>query len=186
MLAAMDATGVATIAGAVLGPVVAITAIVAGEVRGRSERKATVELASAQHLHEREMQLDERLFEKRAEVYESLQAHLYDTVERVRLTRPLLTYAGDSPMPPETSDEAWRWMEVRLRSYGSPEVEAAFMDFLDAVRRFNLAVFDLDQAKEEAGTATKDARLRLDERREAVYDARGALSALIRDDLTRP
>jgi hypothetical protein len=86
-------------------------------------------------------------------------------------------------MPAETSDDDWRWMEVRLRSYGSAEVESAFIEFLSAVREFDLAVFDLDRAKEQPGETTMEARLRLDERREAVYGARGRLSSLIRSDL---
>jgi hypothetical protein len=178
----VEAADVALVAGAILGPAVAITAILAGEYRSRRERETTLSLTKAQHERERLVRHGDRYFEKRTELYDTLIRFLILASNHIVRTEPLI----DAGQWPEVGWEAtWEQlttMQVQLKLYGSQEVEDAFERFVDRQTGFFGSVDQLRIAR-EGESDTVALRTAVDERRREALGSALDVQNLIRDEL---
>ena len=74
----MDALAVAALVGAIGGQLTAMSALAVTLRSGSRDRQTTLKLGEGQHAHERALQHDERLFERKRDAYEALLAHVHN------------------------------------------------------------------------------------------------------------
>jgi hypothetical protein len=135
----MDAVALAATVG---GSLVALAGVGATAWSARQQRESAKELAKEQHAHERRQASGERLFERRASVYESMISWLQRTVESMdedvrnaEATRRSPDAAVTRLTELPTTDER-RTMTTRLRTFGSPAIADAYDGFVQSMDAF--------------------------------------------------
>jgi hypothetical protein len=167
----------ATIGGSVVG----IVGILATGWAARQQRLASIELADAQHQHERALASGARLFEKRAEVYESLLNTLLIWRERVEHELPMMRTGGEPEPPEQPSQDEWRTMSARLGTFGSPMVNLGFVEIIKAINSFFVAASVFTTAREAGERSLPFEQVQA--AREVVRSQFDALERLVSDEL---
>jgi hypothetical protein len=181
----------ATIGGSIVG----VAGVLATAWSARQQRLSSIELANSQHEHERALASGARLFEKRAEVYESLLSTLLiwrDRVEliwreRVQHELPRVRTDGEPEPPKPPSQDEWRTMSARVGTFGSLNVDTGFMQMVGAINIF-FSTADGFIAARDAGhylssEEAKSARDQVQRARDHVVARFEALERLVSDEL---
>jgi hypothetical protein len=105
---------------------VAIAGYGFAEWRSRGDRDAARKVAETTHRHERELARGARLYERRAQVYESMMRVVQPAMENVEARNPIITFSNTPPPPPEPSLDEQRELQIQLRTHGSKEIGDAF------------------------------------------------------------
>jgi hypothetical protein len=170
----------ATIGSATIGTVTVIANVALAKIRSGQE----VELAEKQHEHERELARGDRLYARRAPVYESMMKIVQPTMEHVERRNPIWSSTSDPPLPPEPSIEDQRAVQIELRTHGSKEVGDAFHDFVQKVHRFQIEASNFESIERRGqGQQVTDARMQMDAARDEARAAADNLARLISDEL---
>jgi hypothetical protein len=174
----MDAVALAATIG---GTVVGVAGVGATMWATWTQRVSARELGAEQHKHERDLARGARLFDKRASVYEAMNAYLLTLVQRIEATEPMWQRANE-PEPPEPPGEGeWRAMQVSLRTFGSQAVADAYDDLSKKITRFFAAATMLrDMRNQRAVTLPRE---EVEEARERVREAHRALIRLASEEL---
>jgi hypothetical protein len=169
----------ATIGGSVVG----LAGVIGNVVNGWIGRKQAIELAENEHEHQRELARGERLYARRASVYEEMLGFNYVVMARVEDAEPLIQLAGQQGAPPEPpSDEEFRTMQVRLRTHCSIEVGNAFDDFAKKAHTFWGHVMVVRTLREQHGQMG-NAIVELQAAREEVRNSLRTLERLVSVEL---
>jgi hypothetical protein len=152
----MDA--VAIIATISAGIVTVVGILVNGYI-ARQQRLQAIELAEKAHTHERDLARGDRLYARRAPVYEEMIASVHAVMEHVEATEPVMSFGGGPELPPEPSLDDQRAMQAKLRTHGSGAVADALDEFTKHVRTFQMHVSESPQpAAGHRGRAHPDER----------------------------
>ena len=95
------------------GIVVAVGSIVGNVAISKVQRRQAVELAEGQHVHERELARGDRLYKRRAPVYEAMMGIVQTVMEHVEGRSPILTVHPSPPLPTEPSVDDQRAVQNR-------------------------------------------------------------------------
>jgi hypothetical protein len=181
----VNATAAIAIIGAITTPSVAVAGYVFAYRSRSRDREIEATLAHDAHDHERKLAWASRAYDDKKSAYLTAMGYALVTIQRVALTEPLLTFAGQ-PEPPDPVDpDTWTRMHVEVGTFGSEEVDEALTVLLEATRDFNFAVgtFRTIKDQEATGTALFDSRQAMDKARASVTDAFNALRTAVNTDL---
>jgi hypothetical protein len=87
----MDSVGFAAAVG---GAVVGLAGVLGNSWSSWVQRKEANDLAAKQHEHEGKLSRGDRLYERRAPVYEAVVAFAYLVMDRIENTEPLITFGA--------------------------------------------------------------------------------------------
>ena len=160
---------------------VGIIGLVLGYRGTRAILRANAVERTADREHERRLARDARLFDRRADVYESMMAYCEMHMQTVESRCPVI---GPGPEAPNFPIDVEEKMSLRgsFSAYASPEAEEALDSFLNQTLAFYVRA-DLFENLNEQGPPAGEA---LKEMNEARVDARARFSELrarIREDL---
>jgi hypothetical protein len=147
----------------------------------RQQRESAKELAASQQAHERLLASGERLFEKRAAVYEGMVGVVQSWAEKVEDTEPILRLADDAAAPEQPTVDEQRALNTVLRTFGSEAVAKTFSDFVVTVREFFFEASSLRTLREQGAPALPWEQLQ--EKRAKVRSDLAALERLVSDEL---
>jgi hypothetical protein len=162
---AVDATWVA-LAATIGGSIVALAGVAVGAWTTSVQRRQAVELAEAQHEHERKLAQGERLFERRASVYEAMIGNVHALMEHVEAREPL-TSSGEPSLPPKPSIAEQRAMQSKLRTIGSAAVADALDRLAKAARNFFVLASTVGTIRDQGGKFEGEIEQMLKAREEA-------------------
>ena len=146
----MDPVAFATAVG---GAAVGLAGVLGNSWNSWVERKQANDLAAKQHEHEGRLSRGDRLYERRAPVYEVVVTFACVVMDRIENTEPIISF-GEPRKPQEPlSDAETQAMQVRLRTYGSTAIGDAFDEFADQVRGFWGHAFSVRTIREQGGQA---------------------------------
>jgi hypothetical protein len=140
------------------------------------------ELAQKQRDHERELARGDRLYDKRAPVYESVMQIVHAVKENVEATEPIMRFRGEAEPPPYPGPDEFRIVQVKLRTHGSIIVGDAFDDFGAKATSFYLQAGVVKMLRDQHG-AIGDEMTKLQSAREQVRDAMRVLEGLVSEEL---
>jgi hypothetical protein len=168
----------ATIGGSVVGLAGVISNVVLAKLRQGQE----LDLADRQHVHERELARGDRLYERRALVYEQMMGVVATTMEHVERRNPMISFSNEPPLPDEPSVDDQRAMQIKLRTHGSKAVGDAFHDWVQKVRQFQLNATAFEMVRDQRAPFT-DEREVMDDARVEAREAADKLARLLADEL---
>jgi hypothetical protein len=169
---------VATIGGAVVG----VAGIVGNCYIAWLGRRQALELAEKSHSHERDLARGDRLYARRAPVYEEMIASVHGLMEHVELTEPIVVYSGDPEPPPRPALEDQRAMQAKLRTHGSRAVADALDEFLKDVRTFEIQVRTFRIVRDQQNDIT-DVVTKMNDARERAREAMRSIERLVSSEL---
>jgi hypothetical protein len=165
------------------GSVVALAGVLGNAWNTWVQRRQALELAEAQHEHERKLARGDRLFERRASVYEAMIGSAHALMEHVEAREPLIAFSGEEPsLPPEPSLDEQRAMQSKLRTIGSAAVADALDRFTKATRDFFIRATTVRAIRNQRGEM-RDEVERMHEAREKAREAMQDLERLVSDEL---
>jgi hypothetical protein len=164
------------------GSAVALASIGGNVLIAKAQRRQAVELAQSQHLHERELARGDRLYNRRAPVYEAMMGIVQPVMEHVEARNPIITFTPSPSLPEEPSVADQRAMQIELRTHGSPEVSAAFHDFVMKVRRFQIEATTFETVHASTAQLSGE-RQRMNAARDEARAAADELERLVADEL---
>jgi hypothetical protein len=168
----------ATIGGSVVGLAGVISNVVLAKLRQGQE----LDLADKQHVHERELARGDRLYDRRAPVYESMMKIVQPVMEHVESRNPLVQFGNPPPLPPEPTIDEQRDMQIHLRTYASEEIGDAYRGWFRKVRSFQFEADTFEQLRAQGGPAM-GTRQPMDTARAEAVEAADNLARLVRDEL---
>jgi hypothetical protein len=119
-IARVDSVALAATIG---GSVVALAGVGATAWGIKQQRESAKELEDSRQTHERLLASGERLFEKRSAVYEKMVGLLRQWSPELVAAAPLMNIVGEQQLPEPPSLDERRALMVKLRTFGSTEVE---------------------------------------------------------------
>jgi hypothetical protein len=137
----------ATICTAVVG----VAGVASNVILAMIRRDQDIALAGKQHSHERELARGDRLYERRAPVYEQLMGIVVTVMEHVEARQSMMEIGRPLDLPAEPSLDDQRAVQVRLRSHGSVEVGDAFQEWFQKVRDFQWYASTYESLREGGG-----------------------------------
>ena len=156
-----------------------------GYLTARSQSTGAATIAEAQHKHERELARGERLYDRRASIYEEAIRFAQGMVAHVRATEPLIRFAGETeadlpPMP--APQEQWE-LQARLHTHGSVGVGDALDELVGDVRAFFAVATTVRTIREHGGQMGDEPR-QLNEVRGTVGEALQRLQRRVSEELS--
>jgi hypothetical protein len=175
---------------ALLGTLATVVVAIAGYVfnwkTSAGDREAARQLAQDAHEHGMVARRSDRAYTERREAYRLLLAWALIRMQQLELTEPVVTWTGMPEPPAGPSAEMYREIRVALAAFGSPAVDTAFADFLQAYHDFSVAVGTLRAIRDQAGGGGVDLtgpHARLEEKRTAAHAEFDRLIGLVKDEL---
>jgi hypothetical protein len=176
----VDAVALAATIG---GSIVGVAGIGGSVYIARLQRKTEVKLAEDRQQHERDLARGQRLYERRAPIYEATVAFAAALMAHVEATQPIITFAGEErALPPMPSDEDQLSRQAQLHAHGSPEVANAMDELADKVRLFFIQAGVIKTILEQGGPLQNE-RVELQATREQVRAANRTLRELVSNEL---
>jgi hypothetical protein len=169
----------ATIGGAFVG----VAGIASNVALARIRSKQDLQLAERQQVHERELARGQRLYERRAPVYESMMKVVQPLMEHVEARSPMMTVGPQVQLPPEPSIDEQRALQVQPRTHGSVAIGDAFQDFFRKVREFLWRASTYETLREQRAPFG-DAGVEMETARAQARDAADTLARLVADELS--
>jgi hypothetical protein len=114
--------------------VVGLSGLGFGLWNGSEDRKARSQDARDEQEHQRKLGREQRIFDRRSDVYVSLLTNLEREVSSAERIYPLM---GPAPAPPTAlNEDEWMALKASIRAFGSREVQLLLGEFNAVVSEF--------------------------------------------------